>query len=80
MEGPVMVYHPDRHSESAASTEQHIVDCARRLNEIFDVLKTQRRSFLMTSASTGSVEMILEREGGKLKIKYFRRIARISTD
>jgi hypothetical protein len=52
MEGPVMVYHPDRHSESAASTEQHIADYARRLNEIFDVLKTQRRSFLMTSAST----------------------------
>jgi hypothetical protein len=31
-------------------------------------------------ASTGSVEMILEREDGKMKIKYFRRIARISTD
>ena len=30
--------------------------------------------------ATGDVEMTLEREDGKLKIKYFRRIARISSD
>ena len=41
----MMVYHPDRHSESAASTEQHIADCARRLNEIFDVLKDPKKKF-----------------------------------
>ena len=41
----MLVYHPDRQSESTVSTAQHTADCARRLNEVFDVLKDPKKKF-----------------------------------
>ena len=39
------LYHPDRHSEATVLTAQYTADCARRLNEIFDVLKDPKKKF-----------------------------------
>jgi len=41
----MMVYHPDRHSESTASTAQYTAGCAKRLNEVFNVLKDPKKKF-----------------------------------
>ena len=41
----MLIYHPDRHANSAGPTASNSADCSRRINDVFSVLKDPKKKF-----------------------------------